>query len=100
MLIPPRIFGKTRNYRDRRSWSEAVTGPPQRVAQDIQVTDVVGEQQDQLGVHDVALLQGKIPVRVNEGFVKVVRPGDGRFDVERHDQGPPARSKIAGSAGD
>src|SRR5688500_4989595 len=86
MVIPPVIFWKTRNYRDRISWSEAATGPPQRLSQNIQVADVVGEQQDQLGVHHLALFQGKIPVRVNEGFVKVVRLGDDRFNVERHDQ--------------
>src|SRR3954447_14344663 len=79
-------ISETQNYRDRISWSEAVTDPLQRIPQNIQVADVVGEQQDQLGVHHLALLQGKSPVRVNKSFVKVVRLGDGRFDVERHVQ--------------
>ena len=46
------------------------------------IANVIGQQQDQFGVHGVALLGQQIAVRVDERFVKIVSRIKIRLDVQ------------------
>jgi len=64
-----------------RQGRNALTSFVHRRAQDGQITDVVCQQQDQFGVHKLALLRREKPMNVYKRFIEFVWGGNVKFSV-------------------
>ena len=69
--------------RSCRCPNRVIAGQIQRLAQDLAVANVVGQNQDQLGQQQVGLLVAEVALAGNEFLIKPIGIGDARLELER-----------------